>query len=117
MPTSVEVLRLLQVLSCDGHVFCVNVMATKREAADVYVALLQCLGEEDEAQDFSYRISIEKKNNRLTWEGTPASARRSHDDLLEIGEYFSVPRLMESLVKEAEDGVSFTLKYRVRRRR
>lgn len=46
--------------------------------APVYMAFLRFMGEEEEANKFSYSVEVGGNGRKLTWRGIPRSIRDSH---------------------------------------
>jgi E3 ubiquitin-protein ligase SIAH1 len=71
-------MMILQVFKCFGQHFCLHFEAFLLGMAPVYMAFLRFMGEESEAQGFSYSLEVSGEGRKLTWQGTPRSIRDSH---------------------------------------
>ncbi|GAB4834574.1 E3 ubiquitin-protein ligase sinat3 [Ancistrocladus abbreviatus] len=97
---------LLTVFQCFGHYFCLHFEAFQLGVAPVCMAFVRFLGDDVEAQSFSYSLEVGGDRRKLTWEGMPRSicdghriVRDSHDGLI-------IPREMALFFSQEETGRS-----------
>ncbi|XP_062147161.1 E3 ubiquitin-protein ligase SINAT5-like isoform X2 [Alnus glutinosa] len=72
---------MLTVFNCFGHYFCLHLEAFLLDMAPVYMGFLRFMGDEIEAQNFSYSLEVGANGRKLIWEGTPRSIRDSHKEV------------------------------------
>ncbi|XP_073287066.1 E3 ubiquitin-protein ligase SINAT5-like isoform X2 [Primulina huaijiensis] len=69
---------MLTVFHCFGQYFCLHFEAFQLGTAPVYMAFLRFMGDEMDAQNFSYSLEVGGNGRKLIWEGTPRSIRDGH---------------------------------------
>lgn len=78
-PNEVEnAMWMLTIFNCFGHQFCLHFEAFNLQDAPVYMAFLRFMGDEIEAQNFSYILEVGGKGRKMTWQGIPRSIRDTH---------------------------------------
>ncbi|XP_049398411.1 E3 ubiquitin-protein ligase SINAT5 [Solanum stenotomum] len=69
---------MLTVFNCFGQYFCLHFEAFQLGMAPVYMAFLRFMGDETDAQNYTYSLEVGGNGRKLIWEGTPRSIRDSH---------------------------------------
>lgn len=68
----------MQIFNCFGYQFCLHFEAFHLGAAPVYMAFLRFMGDENDANKFSYSLEVGGNGRKMKWQGIPRSIRDSH---------------------------------------
>ena len=67
-----------QVFNCFGQHFCLHFEAFQLGMAPVYMAFLRFMGDDHEANNYTYSLEVGGNGRKLSWQGVPRSIRDSH---------------------------------------
>mgnify|MGYP000031690476 CR=1 FL=1 len=67
-----------QVFNCFGQHFCLHFEAFQLGMAPVYMAFLRFMGDDLEANSYTYSLEVGGNGRKLSWQGVPRSIRDSH---------------------------------------
>ncbi|CAN6999487.1 unnamed protein product [Brassica oleracea var. botrytis] len=85
---------MLTVFNFFGRQFCLHFEAFQLGTAPVYMAFLRFMGDENEAQKFSYGLEVGAHSRKLTWQGIPRSIRDGHRKVRDSHDGLIIPRNM-----------------------
>lgn len=80
----------VQVMCCFGERFCLNAFA--RLFSEEVVVTLQFMGEELDAERYTYVLEVTGNDRKLTWEGVPRSLRMSPQEVFGISDCLAFRR-------------------------
>ncbi|PWA71766.1 hypothetical protein CTI12_AA277410 [Artemisia annua] len=73
-----NVTGMLGVYNCYGRQFCYHFEYFLLDTSPCYIAFMQFMGDDNDAENFRYSLEIVGNCRKLSWQGVPSSIRHSH---------------------------------------
>lgn len=83
---------MLTIFNCFGYQFCLHFEAFHLGMAPFYMAFVRFMGDENDANKFSYSLEVGASGRRLRWQGIPRSIRDSHRTVRDSLDGLVIPR-------------------------
>ncbi|GJX30744.1 E3 ubiquitin protein ligase SINAT2 [Tanacetum coccineum] len=72
---------MLCIFNCHGRQFCYHFEYFLLETSPCYIAFIRFMGDDNDADNFRYSLTISANCRTLSWQGVPSSIRHSHKKL------------------------------------